>query len=123
MRKELRVRIDGWSIGAFGPIDQWGESGLAHHDVVVVLGPNESGKSALFEFFASALFGFSPATADAHPYRPWDGRFLDGRLDVDLGDGEHQRIARRLTSRPEGRVTRPHGRAAIGQSALSRTWD
>ena len=52
------------------------------YDVVVVLGPNESGKSALFEFFASALFGFSPATAEAHPYRPWDGRFLDGRLDV-----------------------------------------
>ena len=98
------MRIDGWSIGAFGPIDQWVVTDLADNDVVVVLGPNESGKSALFEFFASALFGFSPATADAHPYRPWDGRYLDGRLDVELSDGDQVRIARRLTSRPEGRM-------------------
>ncbi len=98
------MKIDGWSIGAFGPIDQWTVSGLADDDVVVVLGPNESGKSALFEFFASALFGFSPARAEAHPYRPWDGRFLDGRLDVELSGGEQIRIARRLTSRPEGRI-------------------
>ncbi len=98
------MRIDGWSIVAFGPIAQWTVSGLAKNDVVVVLGPNESGKSALFEFFASALFGFSPATAEAHPYRPWDGRFLDGRLDVELSGGEQIRVARRLTSRPEGRI-------------------
>ena len=98
------MRIDGWSIGAFGPIDQWTVSGLAENDVVVVLGPNESGKSALFEFFASALFGFSPATAEAHPYRPWDGRFLEGRLDLELSGGGQIRVARRLTSRPEGRI-------------------
>lgn len=98
------MRIDGWSIGAFGPINQWTVSGLADDEVIVVLGPNESGKSALFEFFASALFGFSPARAEAHPYRPWDGRFLDGRLEVALSGGEQIRIARRLTSRPEGRI-------------------
>ncbi len=112
------MRIDGWSIGAFGPIDQWGESGLAHHDVVVVLGPNESGKSALFEFFASALFGFSPARADAHPYRPWDGRFLDGRLDVELSDGAPIRIARRLTSRPEGHITRAEGEERLANRPI-----
>ena len=98
------MRIDGWSIGAFGPINQWIVTDLADNDVVVVLGPNESGKSALFEFFASALFGFSPARAEAHPYRPWDGRFLDGRLDVSLSGGAQIRVARRLTSRPEGRI-------------------
>ena len=112
------MRIAGWSIGAFGPIDQWGESGLAHHDVVVVLGPNESGKSALFEFFASALFGFSPARADAHPYRPWDGRFLDGRLDVELSDGAPIRIARRLTSRPEGQITRAEGEERLANRPI-----
>ena len=107
------MRIDGWSIGAFGPIDQWTVSGMADDDVVVVLGPNESGKSALFEFFASALFGFSPARAEAHPYRPWDGRFLDGRLDVELSGGEQIRIARRLTSRPEGRIIRGQTEARL----------
>lgn len=103
------MKIDGWDITAFGPVAQWVVSDLARHDVVVVLGPNESGKSALFEFFASALFGFSPARAEAHPYRPWDGRFLDGRLDVELSGGAHQRIARRLTSRPEGQIVRDVG--------------
>lgn len=112
------MRIDGWSIGAFGPIDQWTVSGLANDDVVVVLGPNESGKSALFEFFASALFGFSPARAEAHPYRPWDGPFLDGRLDVELVGGEPIRIARRLTSRPEGQVIRPRSEERLANRPI-----
>ena len=113
------MRIDGWSIGAFGPIAKWTVSGLVNDRVVVVLGPNESGKSALFEFFASALFGFSPATAASHPYRPWDGRFLDGRLDVELSTGEPFRIVRRLTSRPEGRVIRPQGEDRLANRPIA----
>jgi len=112
------VRIDGWSIDAFGPIDHWTVSGLAHAGVVVVLGPNESGKSALFEFFASALFGFSPATAEAHPYRPWDGRYLDGRLDLELSDGDQVRVARRLTSRPEGRLIHSQSEARLANRPI-----
>lgn len=112
------MRIDGWSIDAFGPIDHWTVSGLAHAGVVVVLGPNESGKSALFEFFASALFGFSPATAEAHPYRPWDGRYLDGRLDVELSDGDQVRVARRLTSRPEGRLIHSQREARLANRPI-----
>ena len=99
------MKIDGWSIAAFGPLVQWEVADLARHRVLVVLGPNESGKSALFEFFLSALFGFSPARADRHPYRPWDGRFPEGRLDVVLRDGCQARIGRRLTSRPVGQLT------------------
>ncbi|MDE2899333.1 MAG: AAA family ATPase [Chloroflexota bacterium] len=113
------MRIDGWSIGAFGPIDQWTVSGLAENDVVVVLGPNESGKSALFEFFASSLFGFSPATAEAHPYRPWDGRFLEGRLDLELSGGEQIRVARRLTSRPEGRIIHAQAEERLANRPIS----
>ena len=99
------MRIDGWKIGAFGPISNWSVSGLAGRDLVVILGPNESGKSALFEFFSSGLFGFSPARAARHHYRPWGGQSLEGRLDVVLQDGRPARLARRLTSRPEGQVT------------------
>ena len=112
------MKIDGWNITAFGPIAQWVVSGLARHDVVVVLGPNESGKSALFAFFASALFGFSPARAEAHPYRPWDGRYLDGQLDVELSDGGRHRIARRLTSRPEGRILRAGGQERLANRPI-----
>ncbi len=99
------MRIDGWSITAFGPLALWQMEDLSRHNVLVVLGPNESGKSALFEFFASALFGFAPARADRHPYKPWDGRFLEGSLDVMLRDGVQARLSRRLTSRPEGQVS------------------
>ena len=98
------MRVEGWSIAAFGPITDWSTSGLGRHDVVVVLGPNESGKSALFEFFTSAMFGFSPATADGHPYRPWGGQFPDGRLDVVLRNGDLASVARRLRARPFGRI-------------------
>ena len=87
------MRIDGWSIAAFGPLTQWDATSLARHNILVVLGPNESGKSALFEFFASALFGFTPARADRHPYEPWDGRYLEGRLDVVLRDGSQARLS------------------------------
>ena len=72
------MRIDGWEIDAFGPISGWTERGLAEHGVVVVAGDNETGKSALFEFLTTALFGFAPATAAKHPYSPWDGLQLRG---------------------------------------------
>ena len=72
------MRIDGWEIDAFGPISGWTERGLAEHGVVVVAGDNETGKSALFEFLTTALFGFAPATAAKHPYSPWNGLQLSG---------------------------------------------
>ncbi|MCY4114046.1 MAG: AAA family ATPase [Chloroflexi bacterium] len=98
------MRIDGWKIDAFGPIAGWTAHGLAEHGVVVVAGDNETGKSALFEFLTTALFGFAPATAANHPYRPWDGRFPGGALLASLHDGRGVRIARRLTSRPQGSI-------------------
>ena len=98
------MRIDGWEIDAFGPISGWTAHGLDEHGVVVVAGDNETGKSALFEFLTTALFGFAPATAANHPYRPWDGRFPGGALLASLHDGRSVRIARRLTSRPQGSI-------------------
>ena len=99
------MRIDGWSIKAFGPIEDWSISGLSGNDIVIILGPNESGKSALFEFLASALFGWAPARAERHPYRPWGGQYPEGRLDVVLREGGHARLTRRLTSQPQGQIT------------------
>ncbi len=98
------MRIDGWEIDAFGPLSDWTQHGLADHGVVVIAGDNETGKSALFEFLTTALFGFAPATADNHPYRPWNGSFPGGALLLNLGDGRRVRIARRLTSRPQGTI-------------------
>lgn len=105
------MRIDGWEIDAFGPISGWTAHGLAEHGVVVVAGDNETGKSALFEFLTTSLFGFAPATAASHPYSPWAGGFPGGALLANLGDGRRVRLARRLTSRPQGTIEvdgRPH---------------
>ena len=99
------MRIDSWQIEAFGPLADWEETDLAKHDLVIVLGANESGKSTLFEFLTSVLFGFSPAREQDHPYRPWSGKFPAGALDVVLADGRCAHIARRLTSRAEGRIS------------------
>ena len=105
------MRIDGWEIDAFGPISGWNQHGLAEHGVVVIAGDNETGKSALFEFLTTALFGFAPATAANHPYSPWGGGFPGGALLASLSDGRGVRLARRLTSRPQGTIEidgRPH---------------
>ena len=99
------MRIDSWRIEAFGPLADWGETDLVEKDLIIVLGANESGKSTLFEFLSSALFGFSPARAEQHPYRPWSGKFPAGTLDVVLTDHRSAHIARRLTSRGEGRLS------------------
>lgn len=98
------MRIDGWEIDAFGPISGWTRHGLAEHGVVVIAGDNETGKSALFEFLTTALFGFAPATAASHPYSPWAGGFPGGALLASLSDGRRVRLARRLTSRPFGTI-------------------
>ncbi len=99
------MRIESWQIEAFGPLADWEETDLARHDLLIVLGANESGKSTLFEFLTSVLFGFSPARAQDHPYRPWSGRFPAGTVDVVLADRRIAHIARRLTSQAAGRLT------------------
>ena len=99
------MRIEAWRIDAFGPLSSWTESGLSAHNLLVVLGDNETGKSALFEFLATALFGFAPANAQGHPYRPWDDSFPEGTVDVILHDGREAHVARRLSSSAQGRLT------------------
>ncbi len=99
------MRIDGWDIRAFGPLRGWSVEEVGAHEIIVILGDNETGKSALFEFFTTALFGFMPAAAETHPYTPLEGGFPDGSLSGTLADGASVRVARRLTSRPEGSLT------------------
>ena len=96
------MRIDGWEIQAFGPLRDWSVEDVGVHEVVVILGDNETGKSSLFEFFTTALFGFTPATAESHPYTPLEGGFPEGSLSGTLAGGSSVRVTRRLTSRPEG---------------------
>ena len=96
-----RIRID-----AFG-----GVKGLDTGDdplggLVVVEGRNEAGKSTFFEWIASLLYGFRPATRDAHPYSPWDGTSAEGSAVVRTADGAEFEVRRRLLSSPTGSVER-----------------
>ncbi len=76
-------------------------------NIVVVLGPNESGKSTLFDFMSTILYGFRPATRSRHPFTPWAGGDPEGRATIrmDLGDdGSPIEVHRRLRSQAWGRL-------------------
>lgn len=99
------MRVDGWRIDGFGGLADWQVEALAAHDLIVVCGPNESGKSTLRSFIATAYYGFSPAQRETHPYAPLEGRF-GGALQLVDADGERLSVERELRSAPRGRVYR-----------------
>jgi uncharacterized protein YhaN len=119
------VRLTGWRIDAFGALEDFAVSGLDDANVIVVVGPNESGKSTLREFLATALFGFAPASRDTHPYAPSAGRF-GGALNLLDNAGERFSVDRELRSAPRGRLYRPEthedlaNRPAPGTDGLTR---
>lgn len=96
----LRLRVR-----HFGPItdfDTGEDSPLT--SLVVVLGPNEAGKSTLRAAVLSLLFGFYPATRDGNPLAPWSGESPELRGWFRVGDTPVTQIYRRLLSRPQGQI-------------------
>jgi len=100
------VKIRRIEIPAFGRLSGFdtGESPLG--GLVVVLGPNEAGKSTLFSFLTTALYGFMPASRDRNPHVPWGEDGAAGSITVTLEDGSTAVVERRLRSSPSARVTR-----------------
>jgi len=98
------VRIDRLDIAAFGSLRGFTATDLGRTDVLVLLGPNESGKSTVAEFVTTILFGFSPATREQHPYAPWDGAVAEGSAMFSFADGRTATVHRRLMSAPQGLV-------------------
>ena len=97
------MRIIRAEIGAFGYLSD--QSLVLDSPVVALLGPNEAGKSTLFHFFRSMLYGFYPASREQYPYVPWSGATAEGAIHVRLNDGREVQITRRLMSQPDGRIT------------------
>ena len=64
--------------------------------IVVVLGPNESGKSTFFSLLTTLLYGFKPATAEKHRYAPWDGGQPEAKARIRLDGGGELDVHRRL---------------------------
>lgn len=75
-------------------------------NLVVVLGSNEAGKTTMFQYLVTLLYGFSPANREQHGYAPWTGEQIDGDATVRLDTGESIRVHRRLLASPWGRLSR-----------------
>jgi len=75
-------------------------------DLVAVLGPNEGGKTTLFHFLTTILYGFYPTSRGTHPYTPWSGSEPGGSTLLRLADGSRCEVHRRLLSSPSGTLER-----------------
>ncbi|MBW3534151.1 MAG: AAA family ATPase [Gemmatimonadetes bacterium] len=100
------MRVERVRIGAFGGLRELDTGDEALPGLVVVRGPNEAGKTTFFHFMTSLLYGFYPATRDAHPYTPWSGGDAEGAAWLRLSDGTAIEVHRRLLSSPTGSVVR-----------------
>lgn len=86
--------------------------------LVVLFGPNESGKSSVFQLLCSALYGFSPAARDRNPLSPWSGDPIEVRLALRTDAGELVEVHRRLLSSGWGRFTSGDREAELGNRPL-----
>ena len=77
-----RIQVEGF--GRLAGFDTGLES---LEGLVVILGPNEAGKSTLFAFLTTALYGFQPATRESNPHVPWGSSEASGRIRVRLDGG------------------------------------
>lgn len=85
----------------FQPYGCFNEKTVAFNEMLnVVYGPNEVGKTTLFNGIKTILYGFSPATRERNPYVNWatEQAKLSGKI---LVNGELFTIERRLMSAPK----------------------
>jgi uncharacterized protein YhaN len=104
------MRIRSLEIEAFGRLRDLESGGAPLGPMVVIQGRNEAGKTSVFEFLCTLLYGIYPTTSDRHPFAPWDGAELGGVGHLTTRDGVDYEVTRRLRSAPVGTVRR-NGRA------------
>ena len=63
------MHIDGWSIDAFGALQDVERRGIGE-GLTVIHGPNEAGKSTLRHFVLGVLFGFTAGNTKNPLYAP-----------------------------------------------------
>ena len=111
------MRIERIEIDGYGPFTKASFDGLAAHDVIVVHGPNEAGKSSLREFITTMLYGFDPATREAHPAAR-DGGDIVGSLTL-TADGHELLLRRQLKSKVSGSLQRGDEREKLDNRPIS----
>ncbi|MCK9221202.1 MAG: AAA family ATPase [Limnochordia bacterium] len=95
------MRVSEIEIAAFGLFTDL-KLCLKDSNLILIHGSNEAGKSTLFAFLSTMLYGFSPANQAQHPYVPWTGGRPEGAVELVLADGSSYRVERNLASRPAG---------------------
>ncbi len=99
------MRIESVQIARYGCLENL-ETPAPLPPVVVVLGPNESGKSTFFSFLTDLLYGFRPATRERHPRTPWSGSGdPEGSARIRLEEGAVIELHRRLGASGRGTVS------------------
>lgn len=96
------MKIEHIHVRAFGKLRDFDTGQSALGDLVVVLGPNEAGKSTLFHFLTTALYGFQPASRELSPHVPWGEEEASGLVQLRLSEGKAATIERKLRSQPSG---------------------
>ena len=99
------MRIESVHVDAFGRLRDFDSGADALPGLVVVLGPNEAGKSTLFHFLSTMLYGFHPASKEGNPYLPWNGEDARGSVRLRLSGEVCAQVERHLRSQPGGSLT------------------
>jgi len=113
------VRIEQIHVDAYGRLQDFDTGSRPLGPLVVVLGPNEAGKSTLFSFLTTALYGFHPASRERNPHMPWGAEEAGGRIAIRLEAEGCVVVERRLRSSPAGRVVRGANTEDIRNQPLS----
>ena len=99
------MRIERVQVRAFGRLNNFDSGAATLPGLVVVLGPNEAGKSTLFHFLTTILYGFHPASREGNPYLPWNGEDAGGSACLRLDGESCAEVERHLRSQPGGSLT------------------
>lgn len=106
------------TIDAYGPLRDCTFE-LLDAPVVIVHGPNEAGKTALFSFVQAMLYGLYPPAPDRHPYAPYSGAIISGEAGLRLHNDDRLTVQRRLQSSPQGQLVDAEGHTrTIGNETL-----
>ncbi len=104
---------------AFGTLEGFDSGEEPLPGLVVVVGPNESGKTTFFHLLISIIYGLYPTSRDLHPYEPWSGHDLDIEADLRLDDDELWSVRRRLLASPTGQISRSDHEGPLRNETLS----
>ncbi|GMR12235.1 MAG: hypothetical protein BMS9Abin29_0424 [Gemmatimonadota bacterium] len=100
------MKVERVRCGAFGSLNDFDTGSDALPGLVVVVGPNEAGKSTFFEVLVSLLYGFRPTSREIHPFAPRTGGEIDIEACLTLDGGQAWHVHRRLLAAPRGHLDR-----------------